>query len=231
MFTQHQAMMSESGCNVIHGQVEWAVFFTCRMAMAVVMNEGKPQSIASRHFNGLHQRELGNMASLNKVIVMGNLGQDPELRYTQNQTAVATLNVATTDVRVDQAGQRQEFTEWHRVVVWSKQAENCAKYLTKGRPVLVEGRLQTRSWEDKTGAKRYTTEIVAQNVVFLGSGGGARADAGASAGPSDRVAPYQGNGPAMNQGNVPNDMPVASASASGMSSGAGTGSPLDEIPF
>jgi single-strand DNA-binding protein len=108
------------------------------------------------------------MASLNRVVIMGNLGQDPELRYTQNQTPVCTLNVATTDYRTSPDGQRQEFTEWHRVVVWSKQAENCSKYLTKGRTVLVEGRLQTRSWEDKQGQKKYMTEIVANNVQFVG---------------------------------------------------------------
>lgn len=112
------------------------------------------------------------MASVNKVIIMGNLGQDPELRYTPTGTAVCTLNVATTDVRTDN-GNRQEKTEWHRIVVWSKQAENCAKYLSKGRTVFVEGRLQTRSWDDQqTGQKRYATEIVAQNVQFIGGGSG-----------------------------------------------------------
>lgn len=110
------------------------------------------------------------MASFNRVTILGNLGQDPELRYTQNQTPVCTLSVATTDYRTGADGQRQEQTEWHRVVVWSKQAENCAKYLAKGRSVLVEGRLQTRSWEDKQGQKRYVTEIVAQNVQFVGGG-------------------------------------------------------------
>lgn len=114
------------------------------------------------------------MASLNRVLIMGNLGQDPELRYTQSQTPVCTLNIATTDYRQGPDGQRQELTEWHRVVVWSKQAENCAKYLAKGRSVFVEGRLQTRSWEDKQGQKRYITEIVAQNVQFIGSGGAQR---------------------------------------------------------
>jgi single-strand DNA-binding protein len=109
------------------------------------------------------------MASLNRVTIMGNLGQDPELRYTASQTPVCTLSVATTDYKTSPDGQRQEFTEWHRVVVWSKQAENCSKYLTKGRSVLVEGRLQTRSWEDKQGQKKYVTEIVAQNVQFIGS--------------------------------------------------------------
>lgn len=120
-------------------------------------------------------------ASFNRVFIMGNLGQDPELRYTASQTPVCTLNVATTDYRTGADGQRQEQTEWHRVVVWSKAAENCAKYLTKGRPVMVEGRLQTRSWEDKTsGQKRYMTEIIAQNVQFLGTSAGAGARSGES---------------------------------------------------
>lgn len=110
------------------------------------------------------------MASLNKVIIMGNLGQDPEIRYTQNQVAVTTLNVATTE-SWNKDGQKQEQTEWHRIIVWNKQAENCAKYLSKGRSVLVEGKLQTRSWEDKNGQKRYTTEITASSVQFLSSGG------------------------------------------------------------
>lgn len=111
------------------------------------------------------------MASLNRVVIMGNLGQDPELRYTQGQAAVCTLRIATTETWTGADGQRQEQTEWHQVVVWNKQAENCAKYLAKGRSVLVEGRLRTRSWEDqKTGQKRYTTEIVAQNIQFVGGG-------------------------------------------------------------
>lgn len=110
-------------------------------------------------------------SSVNRVFILGNLGQDPEMRYTQNQTPVCTLNIATTDYRQGADGQKQEVTEWHRVVVWSKQAENCAKYLAKGRSVFIEGRLQTRSWEDKTsGQKRFMTEIVAQNVQFLGGG-------------------------------------------------------------
>jgi len=112
------------------------------------------------------------MASVNKVMVMGRLGQDPELRHTQNQTAVCSLSLATTEFRMGQDGQRQETTEWHKVVVWGKQAENASKYLAKGRGVFIEGRLQTRAWEDKDGQKRYTTEIVANNVQFLPSGGG-----------------------------------------------------------
>ena len=111
--------------------------------------------------------------SLNRVMIIGNLGQDPELRYTSNQTPVATFSVATTEYRTGQDGQRQETTDWHRVVVWSKQAENCAKYLAKGRTVFVEGRLQTRSWDDKqTGQKKFQTEIVAQNIQFLSPAAG-----------------------------------------------------------
>lgn len=125
------------------------------------------------------------MASLNRVVIMGNLGQDPELRYTGNQKAVCTLNIATTDYRTSPDGQRQEFTEWHRVVVWDRQAENCSKYLAKGRSVLIEGRLATRSWDDqKTGQKRYITEIIAQNVQFIGGGTGSR----------DRAQPAEGGG-------------------------------------
>ena len=107
------------------------------------------------------------MASLNRVIILGNLGQDPELRYTATQTPVVTLNIATTESWTGRDGQRQENTEWHRVIVWGKQAENCSKYLAKGRSVLVEGRLQTRSWDGKTGQKRYTTEINATLVHFM----------------------------------------------------------------
>lgn len=111
------------------------------------------------------------MASVNKVILIGNLGQDPEKKVTGSGQAVTTLNIATSERWNDKSGQRQEKTEWHRVVVWGPQAENCANYLSKGRQVYIEGRLQTRSWDDKDGNKRYTTEVVAQRVQFLGSKG------------------------------------------------------------
>lgn len=111
------------------------------------------------------------MAGINKVIIIGRLGQDPELRQTGNGQAVCTLNVATSENWTDKEGQKQERTEWHRVVIWGKQAENSAKYLAKGRQVFVEGKLQTRSWETQQGEKRYTTEIVANNVQFLSAGG------------------------------------------------------------
>ncbi len=110
------------------------------------------------------------MSGVNKAIVVGRLGSDPELRQTSGGNQVCTLSVATSESWNDNQGQRQERTEWHRVVVWGRQAENCGKYLAKGRQVYVEGRLQTRSWEDQNGQKKYTTEIVAQNVQFLGGG-------------------------------------------------------------
>ena len=118
------------------------------------------------------------MGSVNKVILVGNLGRDVELRYTPGGTAVATLNMATTDVWNDKAGQRQEKTEWHRVVLWGKTAETLAEYLVKGRQIYVEGRLQTRQWDDRDGNKRYTTEVRSDRVVLLGgrgSGGGGSA--------------------------------------------------------
>lgn len=120
------------------------------------------------------------MATMNKVILIGNLGGDPEKRFTPGGQAVTTFNIATTERWKDRAnGQPQERTEWHRIVVWGQQAENCAQYLAKGRSVYVEGRLQTRQWEDKEGHKRTTTEIVAQRVLFLGQGGSDRKAAAA----------------------------------------------------
>ena len=112
------------------------------------------------------------MGSVNKVILVGNLGRDAELRYTPGGAAVATLNMATTEVWNDKSGQRQEKTEWHRVILWGKQAESLQEYLTKGKQIYVEGRLQTRQWDDKDGNKRYTTEIKADRITLLGGGGG-----------------------------------------------------------
>ena len=111
------------------------------------------------------------MSGVNKVILVGRLGTDPEVRYTNNGKAVAKLSLATSENWSDKEGQRQERTEWHRIVVWGKLGELCGEYLKKGRQVFIEGRLQTRSWEDKEGQKKYTTEIVAQNVQFLGGRG------------------------------------------------------------
>jgi single-strand DNA-binding protein len=120
-------------------------------------------------------------ASVNKVIIIGNLGAKPELKYLPSGQAVCELRIATNESFTDKQQQKQERTEWHRVVVWGKQGENCAQYLDKGRSCYVEGRLQTRSWDDKnSGEKRYMTEIVANTVQFLGGreGGGGGGGAG-----------------------------------------------------
>jgi|MudIll2142460700_1097286.scaffolds.fasta_scaffold263720_2 single-strand DNA-binding protein len=112
--------------------------------------------------------------SVNKVILVGNLGKDPEVRYTQTGSAVANFSIATSEQWNDRDGKKQERTEWHNIVVWGKQAEHCGQYLSKGRQVYVEGSIRTRSYDDKSGNKRYITEIVAQRIQFLGGGGGTR---------------------------------------------------------
>src|SRR5271167_3381085 len=126
--------------------------------------------------------------SVNKVILVGRLGQNPEVRYTPSGAAVANFSVATNESWTDKSGQKQERTEWHKVVVWGKLAELCAQYLAKGRQCYLEGRLQTRQWQDKDGQTKYTTEVQAQTVQFLGgqAGAGAGRDAGGdfAAGPS-----------------------------------------------
>lgn len=118
------------------------------------------------------------MSSLNKAMIIGRLGADPDVRYTQSNTAVATMSVATTERYKDRNGELQENTEWHRVVAWSRLAEICQQYLKKGSLVYFEGPIQTREWEDKDGQKRYTTEIKALNMQMLdsrGDGGGSNA--------------------------------------------------------
>jgi single-strand DNA-binding protein len=111
------------------------------------------------------------MGSVNKVILVGNLGRDAELRYTPGGAAVATLNLATTEVFKDREGQRKEDTQWHRVILWGKTAETLQDYLTKGKQIYVEGKLQTRKWKDKDGNDKYTTEVRGDRVVLLSSGG------------------------------------------------------------
>lgn len=139
------------------------------------------------------------MASFNRVLLIGNLGRDPELRYTQNQTAICNLNIATNEVWNDKSGNRQEKTEWHRVVVWGKQGEQVSKFLHKGSQVFVEGSLTTRTWDDaKTGQKRYMTEIKAQTVRFLdrkGEGGAPKA--------TDGGAPFEGDDPQFADDDIP----------------------------
>lgn len=110
------------------------------------------------------------MSGVNKVILIGRLGNDPEIKTINNGKQVASLSVATSEQWKDKDGAKQEKTEWHRVTAWDRLAELCGKYLKKGRQVYVEGRLQTRSWEDDKGQKRYSTDIVASTVQFLGGG-------------------------------------------------------------
>ena len=120
------------------------------------------------------------MGSVNKVILVGNLGRDAELRYTPGGAAVATLNLATTEVFKDREGQKKEDTQWHRVILWGKTAETLQDYLTKGKQIYVEGKLQTRKWKDKDGNDKYTTEIRGDRVVLLSGGGGSRGEGAGS---------------------------------------------------
>lgn len=157
-------------------------------------------------------------AGINKVILIGRLGQDPEVRYTSNGGAVANFSLATSESWTDKQGAKQERTEWHRIVVWGKLGELCGQYLSKGRQAFIEGKLQTRDWTDKEGGKRYTTEVVAQNVQFLGSPGertGDRAGAGAPAGDYGQPGPSEFALPTEGQG----------------ASAAGAGTMDDEVPF
>ena len=151
------------------------------------------------------------MAGVNKAILVGNLGRDPELRQTPNGQSVVNFTLATSETWTDKSGERVERTEWHRIVVWGRTAEMCNQYLSKGRTVYVEGRIQTREWEDKDGNKRYTTEINANTVNFIGprgSGGGdssggspgGRGDGGGSHGGSE--GPSGDSGPPMDD-NIP----------------------------
>ena len=166
------------------------------------------------------------MAGVNKAILVGNLGRDPELRYTQNGQAVVNFTLATSETWNDKSGERVERTEWHRIVVWGKTGEMCAQYLSKGRTVYVEGRIQTREWEDKEGNKRYTTEINANTVNFIGprgsgesSGAGGMSGGGGGGGGGD----FSGGGGGATGGSP--------RSGGGNSSPPDAGPPDDDIPF
>ena len=112
------------------------------------------------------------MSGVNKVILLGNLGANPEMRFTQGGAAVANLRIATTEKWTDKQGQKQEATEWHRVVLFGKTAEIAGQYLTKGRQVFIEGRIRTRQWQDQAGQKRYSTEIIATGMTLVGGRSG-----------------------------------------------------------
>jgi single-strand DNA-binding protein len=153
------------------------------------------------------------MASVNKVILIGNLGRDPEVRYMPSGDAVANISIATTETWKDKNGEKQEKTEWHRVAMFGKTAEIAGEYLKKGSQVYIEGRLETRKWTDKEGKERYTTEIRADRMQMLGSRSGG----------SERMAPPE------------DDVPRAAAAPAQKSGGAAKGSGLedleDDIPF
>ncbi|MCF8068929.1 MAG: single-stranded DNA-binding protein [Desulfobacterales bacterium] len=132
---------------------------------------------------------------LNKVTLIGNLGRDPEMKYTPGGLAVCNFSIATTETYKNKNGEKVDKTEWHRIVAFSRLAEICGEYLSKGKQIYLEGKIQTRDWEDKDGNKRYTTEIVANQMIMLGQKGGG----GDFAGSSDNNQPsggYQGGGPA-----------------------------------
>ena len=167
---------------------------------------------------------------VNKVILIGNLGGDPEVRYTPSGAAVVNVNLATNESWTDRSGERQERTEWHRLVLWSKLAEIAGQYLRKGSKVFVEGRLQTRSWDDQGGQKRYTTEVVVNDLQMLdgrGEGGapGGPAPGGPAEGGPAPGGPAEG-GPAPGGGSDGGDHPPP-----GGAGGPQGGSEDDDLPF
>ena len=146
------------------------------------------------------------MASVNKVILIGNLGRDPETRYTTGGDAVTNLRIATTETWKDKAGEKQEKTEWHTVVLFGRQAEIAGEYLKKGRPVYIEGRLQTRKYTDKEGVEKYSTEIVGDRMQLLGSregGGGGDVEMGSNSSASSRPSGGGGSGGGGKSGGGP----------------------------
>jgi single-strand DNA-binding protein len=142
------------------------------------------------------------MSGVNKVILVGNLGSDPTLRYTPNGTPVCNFNIATTERFTNKEGTKEARTEWHRIVAWSRLAEICNEYLKKGKQVYIEGRLQTRSWEDKDGNKKFTTEVVALNMVMLGRAGEAPIDV-----PAQDFPPEESGAPAPTPAANDDDLP------------------------
>lgn len=171
------------------------------------------------------------MASINKVILIGNLGRDPEVRYTPNGNAICNISVATTRNWKDKtSGDKVEETEWHRVVFYDRLAEIAGEYLKKGRPVYVEGRLKTRKWQDKEGKDVYTTEVIADNMQLLGGREGmGGSDAGADSGfdRGDRGAPEGRSAPAARSAPPPRPAPSKPATKSA----TGFDDMDDDIPF
>ncbi len=127
--------------------------------------------------------------SFNKIILVGNLGRDPELRYTTQGTPVCSFSLATNEKRKDKTGEAQDITTWFRVTLWGRQAETASQYLTKGRPVYIEGRLRVEEWTDRDGKQRHTLEVNATDMQFIGGGRGEEAVAAAAAGPARGQSP------------------------------------------
>ena len=169
--------------------------------------------------------------SVNKVILVGRLGQNPEVRYTPSGSAVANFSVATNEAWTDKNGQKQERTEWHRVVVWGKLAELCNQYLQKGRQCYVEGRLQTREWADKDGVKKYSTEVQAQTVQFLGADRAAGSENRAPGASPSSFGGGSAGGPIANQGGGFNDANSGPGAGYGMGAPAEPSFTEDDIPF
>ena len=145
--------------------------------------------------------------AVNKVILIGNLGRDPEMRYTPSGRAVARFPLATGEVWNDAEGNRQERTEWHNIVVWGKQAETCSQYLAKGRQVFIEGAIRSRAYDDRDGNRRYITEIIGQRVQFLGSRGGGGGEVGPGVPPPTTPDEEQAGPPAAGGGADDDDIP------------------------
>ena len=154
---------------------------------------------------------------VNKVIILGNVGADPELRYTPGGAAVTNFNIATNESWTDNNGEKQERTEWHRIVVWGRLAEICNQYLRKGSKVYVEGRLQTRSWEGQDGQKRYTTEVVAREMQML-DGRGDMDGGGGGGGYNNNGGGYNGGGNNNYSQNAPQAAPQGAGGSQGGSS-------------
>jgi single-strand DNA-binding protein len=131
------------------------------------------RSIPRYEFRRVHSLKEEVMAGVNKVILVGNLGADPEVKFLSSGTQVANFRMATTENRVNRSGEKVSLTEWHRIVAFGRLAEICGQYLSKGKQVYIEGRLRTRTWEDKDGNRRYTTEIIAAQMQMLGAPGAA----------------------------------------------------------
>jgi len=163
------------------------------------------------------------MGAVNKAILLGNLGRDAEMRYTAGGTAVSTVSLATTEKWTDREGNKKEDTQWHRVIVWGETAESLQEYLTKGKQIFVEGKIQTKKWTDKQGVDKWTTEIRADRIVLLGGGGSSERSSGGSSGGGKRRARHVSDEEMARDDAPADDLPADDAPADAPSD--------DDIPF